>query len=94
MVTGKDGEFPTDLSRQIADLEDDVGMSANDVYDIREQVEDSFSIIGGNLSQIDSMDDIGYVSGNCRSGLNLSLTGILTARWQKWHRRAPSTAPR
>ena len=39
-----------------------MGMSANDVYDIKEQVEDSFSMIGGNLSQIDSIDHIGYVS--------------------------------
>lgn len=62
VASGKDGDFPIEFSRQIAALEDDIGMSANDVYDIKEQVEDSFSMIGGNLSQINSMDDIGFVS--------------------------------
>jgi hypothetical protein len=62
VVSGKESEFPTELSRQMAQLEDDIGMSQNDVYDVKERVEDAFSMIGGNLSQIDSMDQISYVT--------------------------------
>ena len=64
--TGKDSNFPIEKLKALGSVEDDIGMSLNDVYDIRTEVEDSFNYVMGNLSQIDNPDMSDYITQDIR----------------------------